>query len=298
MTLIDGRAIGRAIRAEVAAAAAALRADGVAPTLAIVIPTTDDATAWYVRSIVKAAAEFGITTLCDELVQPSATALRNRLTELSVDASIHAVVCQTPLPQGVALSDVGQQISPVKDVDGANPSSLGRVATGLPGYAPATAQAVVEVLHHEGVPLRGSHAVVVGRSAVVGKPLAMLLLAEDSTVTVCHTKTADLSGETRRADILVAAAGSAGLIGASHVKPGAIVIDVGTSPTSDGGIVGDVDTGSVGRVARAITPVPGGVGPVTTAVLLRNVVIAAAQQLGVGLVPGRSEQATAGAAHR
>ena len=259
----------------------------MAPTLAIVIPTADEATAWYVRSIVKAAAEVGITTLCDELVQPNATALRNRLAGLSADDSIHAVVCQTPLPHGVALGDVGQQISPDKDVDGANPASLGRMATGLPGFAPATAQAVVEILHREGIPLRGRHAVVVGRSAVVGKPLAMLLLAEDSTVTVCHTKTADLIEETRRADILVAAAGRPGLIGASHVKPGAIVIDVGTNPKGDGGIVGDVDTSSVLQIARAITPVPGGVGPVTTALLLRNVVTAAAQQLAVGFTPGR-----------
>jgi methylenetetrahydrofolate dehydrogenase (NADP+)/methenyltetrahydrofolate cyclohydrolase len=278
MRLIDGRAIAAAIRAEASVDVVALRTDGVVPTLAILVPTCDEATAWYVRSLVKAAAELGFTTQCWEHLEPDAAALRERLAELSLDDGVHGIVCQTPLPDGMTLGEIGRQITPAKDVDGANPASLGRLALGLPAFAPATAQAVVEILHREGVVLRGRHAVVVGRSPVVGKPLALLLLSEDATVTICHTKTADLAAETRRADVLVAAAGRAGLIGAGHVKPGAVVIDVGTNPTGDGSIVGDVDAHAVEPLASVLTPVPGGVGPVTTALLLRNVATAALRQ--------------------
>nr|WP_277349697.1 bifunctional 5,10-methylenetetrahydrofolate dehydrogenase/5,10-methenyltetrahydrofolate cyclohydrolase [Planosporangium thailandense] len=152
---------------------------------------------------------------------------------------------------------------------------MGRLAAGLPAFAPATAQAVVEILQRERTPLSGVDLVVVGRSNVVGKPAALLLLAENATVTVCHSRTRDLAAHTRRADVLVAAVGRAHMLGADHVKPGAVVIDVGTNPTEDGGLVGDVDTAAVEPVAGSITPVPGGVGPVTTALLLRNVVTAA-----------------------
>jgi methylenetetrahydrofolate dehydrogenase (NADP+)/methenyltetrahydrofolate cyclohydrolase len=201
--------------------------------------------------------------------------VRQRLKELSADDEVDAILCLTPLPGGLTLAQAGEHIAPRKDVDGASPASLGRLAAGLEAFAPATAQAVVEVLRHAETPLEGTRAVVVGRSTVVGKPLAMLLLAEQATVTVCHTRTRDLEAETLRAEVLVAAAGRAHLIGAEHVSPGAHVVDVGTNEADDGSMVGDVDTAAVEPVAGWVTPVPGGVGPVTTAVLLRNVVTAA-----------------------
>jgi methylenetetrahydrofolate dehydrogenase (NADP+)/methenyltetrahydrofolate cyclohydrolase len=274
VTLIDGRAIAKAILEAVTAEVATLRAAGTTPTLAIVVPTDDEATAWYVRSIVRAAERVGIDARQIDLHGTTAVELITELAALSADPGVHGIICQTPLPKGITLDQVGQHIAVGKDVDGANPESLGRLAAGLPAFAPATAQAVVEILHHEQVPLEGADVAVVGRSNVVGKPAALLLLAENATVTICHSRTRDLVAHTRQADVLVAAVGRARMIGADHVKPGAVVIDVGTNPTEDGQLVGDVDTQAVEPVARAVTPVPGGVGPVTTALLLRNVVAA------------------------
>ncbi|GAA1814293.1 bifunctional 5,10-methylenetetrahydrofolate dehydrogenase/5,10-methenyltetrahydrofolate cyclohydrolase, partial [Planosporangium flavigriseum] len=275
MTLIDGRAISKAILETVTADVEALRAAGTTPTLAIVVPTDDEATAWYVRSIVRAAERVGITARQIDLHGTTAPELITELAALSADPGVHGIICQTPLPKGVTLDQIGQHIAPAKDVDGANPESLGRLAAGLPAFAPATAQAVVEILQREQVPLAGADVVVVGRSNVVGKPAALLLLAENATVTICHSRTRDLAAHTRQGEVLVAAVGRAKMLGADHVRPGAVVIDVGTNPTEDGGLVGDVDTEAVESVAAAITPVPGGVGPVTTALLLRNVVTAA-----------------------
>ncbi|NJC70774.1 bifunctional 5,10-methylenetetrahydrofolate dehydrogenase/5,10-methenyltetrahydrofolate cyclohydrolase [Planosporangium thailandense] len=275
MTLIDGRAISQAILDTVSADVAALRDAGTTPTLAIVVPTDDEATAWYVRSIVRTATKVGVEARQIDRHGITADELVAELASLSSDPGVHGIICQTPLPKGVTLDQVGQHIAPAKDVDGANPESLGRLAAGLPAFAPATAQAVVEILQRERTPLSGVDLVVVGRSNVVGKPAALLLLAENATVTVCHSRTRDLAAHTRRADVLVAAVGRAHMLGADHVKPGAVVIDVGTNPTEDGGLVGDVDTAAVEPVAGSITPVPGGVGPVTTALLLRNVVTAA-----------------------
>jgi methylenetetrahydrofolate dehydrogenase (NADP+) / methenyltetrahydrofolate cyclohydrolase len=272
VTLIDGRAIAAGILADVGEQVTAL---GTAPTLAIVVPTDDDATAWYVRSIARTAAKVGVEVRQVDIHDATAEELTARLDELSADPAVHGIICQTPLPKGITLDQVGQHITVDKDVDGANPESLGRLAAGLPAYAPATAQAVVEILRHEQTPLNGADVVVVGRSNVVGKPAALLLLAEHATVTVCHSRTRDLAGHTSRGDILVAAVGRPRMLGAEHVKPGATVIDVGTNPTEDGKLVGDVDTATVEPVARSITPVPGGVGPVTTALLLRNAVEAA-----------------------
>jgi methylenetetrahydrofolate dehydrogenase (NADP+) / methenyltetrahydrofolate cyclohydrolase len=274
MTLIDGRAIAKAILDTVTADVAALRAAGTTPTLAIVVPTDDEATAWYVRSIARTAAKAEIEVRQVDLHDATEERLTEQLDALSADPGVHGVICQTPLPKGVTLDQVGQHIAVDKDVDGANPESLGRLAAGLPAFAPATAQAVVEILRRERVPLVGADVTVVGRSNVVGKPAALLLLAEHATVTVCHSRTRDLAAHTRRADILVAAVGRAHMLGVEHVKPGAVVIDVGTNPTEDGKLVGDVDTAAVQPTA-AVTPVPGGVGPVTTALLLRNTVAAA-----------------------
>lgn len=275
MTLLDGRPLAAEIRAQAADGAAA----GIAPVLAVVIATDDPGAAWYLSSIAKAAAATGIE-LREERLPPDGSEVLARLDALSADSLVDGILCLTPLPDGLTLAEAGERIAFGKDVDGASPVSLGRLASGLPAFAPATAQAVMELLHLAGPTLAGADAVVVGRSNVVGKPLAMLLLAEHATVTICHTRTRDLAAETRRADILVAAAGRAHLLGAEHVRPGAIVIDVGTNEASDGSMVGDVDTAAVEPVAGAVTPVPGGVGPVTTAVLLRNVVSAARSRPG------------------
>jgi methylenetetrahydrofolate dehydrogenase (NADP+)/methenyltetrahydrofolate cyclohydrolase len=266
MTLLEGRQLAATIREQVAEGAAA----GRTPVLAAVIATDDPATEWYLGSIAKAAAAAGI-----ELREERPTDVLEHLGALSADTTVDGILCLTPLPDGLTLAEAGLRIDPLKDVDGANPYSFGRRAAGLPAFAPATAQAVIELLHFADVPLAGADAVVVGRSTVVGKPLSMLLLAENATVTICHTRTRDLAAVTSRGDVLVAAAGRAHLIGAEHVRPGAVVIDVGTNEADDGSMVGDVDTAAVEPVASLVTPVPGGVGPVTTALLLRNVVAAA-----------------------
>jgi len=282
MSLIDGRVIAAAIGQDVTARAAALKtavlktsASAVVPTLAVVVPTSDEAALWYVRSIGRAADRTGIDCRVLHLSEPSQTELRTTLRDLSADDTVHGVICQTPLPAGLSLSEVGGDIDPAKDVDGASPVSLGRLAAGLPAFAPATAAAVLEILGREQTPLTGARAVVVGRSTVVGKPVALLLLAENATVTVCHSRTTGLAEICAGADVLVAAVGRAGFIGADFVKPGAVVIDVGTNPTPDGGLVGDVDASAVADKAARLTPVPGGVGPVTTMMLLRHVVTAA-----------------------
>ncbi len=268
MTLIDGRAIGAAIREAVAAEVAG----GAQPTLALLVATDDPGTAWYAGSVVKAAEGVGIATRRVEAT--TAAEVVARLDELSADTEVDGIICFAPLPEGLALAEAAQHIAPAKDVDGANPETLGRLAAGLPAFAPPTAEAVVEILRHEQVPLVGADVVVVGRSTVVGKPAALLLLAENATVTVCHSRTRDLAEVTRRADVVVAAVGQIGLIGAEHVRPGAVVIDVGTNEAEDGSMVGDVDTAAVEPIA-SVTPVPGGVGQVTTAILLRNVAAAA-----------------------
>ncbi|MFI6307166.1 bifunctional 5,10-methylenetetrahydrofolate dehydrogenase/5,10-methenyltetrahydrofolate cyclohydrolase [Amycolatopsis thailandensis] len=275
MTLIDGRAIAAAITAEVTETAAKLRESGTAPTLAVLVPTDDDATAWYVRSIERAAKKVGVDCRVVQLEKPTGEDVTRELDKLSADPAVHGIICQTPLPEGVTLDDVGAHIDPHKDVDGANPVSLGRLAAGLPTYAPATAAAVLEILKREQVTLTGAQVAVVGRSTVVGKPAALLLLGENATVTVCHSRTKDLAAVTKTADVLVVAVGRAHFAGADHVKPGAVVIDVGTNPTPEGGLVGDVDQAAVEGIAGSITPVPGGVGPVTTSLLLRHTVTAA-----------------------
>lgn len=274
MRLIDGRAIAAALAQEVAATVAELTAAGTTPTLAVVVPTNDEATAWYVRSIERAATKVGIACRVDTLDDPDLKAITKHLDALSADPEVHGIICQTPLPPGISLDAVGAHIDPAKDIDGANPVSLGRLAAGLPTYPPATAAAVLEILRRERVPLAGTRAVVVGRSTVVGKPAALLLLAEHATVTVCHSRTADLAAVCAEADVLVAAVGRAHLVGAAHIKAGATVVDVGTNPTADGGLVGDVDPAGAEHAA-ALTPVPGGVGPVTTMLLMRHTARAA-----------------------
>ena len=275
---LSGRQPATDIRTGAAAEAARLTAAGTPPRLAVVVATDDGGSAWYVRSIAKAAEKAGIACSVVDL-GPTAghEEIRAALTGLSADPGVHGIILQTPLPPDADLDDLTAAIDPAKDVDGANPLSLGRLAAGLPAFAPATAEAVVTLLDVYGVPLTGTRAVVVGRSNVVGKPLAHLLLRRDATVTICHRHTKELAESTRTADVLVVAVGLPGLITAEHVAEGAVVVDVGTTPTADGGLVGDVDAASVtGRVA-ALSPVPGGVGPVTTALLLQHTVQAAAR---------------------
>ena len=273
MTALSGRELATAIRAAAAAQAAELSAVNRQPRLAVVSATDDEASAWYVRSLANAAAKEGIA--CDVLRTTTANGITATLAQLADDPEVHGVILQTPLPDGASLPALAAVIPLGKDVDGASPESLGRLMAGLPAFAPATAAAVLAVLDYHQVELSGKHAVVVGRSVVVGKPVAHLLLDRNATVTICHSRTTDLPAITRQADVLVVAAGRAGLIGPRHVSPGTTVIDVGTNATADGGLAGDVDP-AVAGVAAALTPVPGGVGPVTTALLLRHVVDAAA----------------------
>ena len=276
MTVLSGRELAAEIRAGTAAAAAGLAALGHPPRLSVVTATDDEASAWYVRSIASAAAKAGIGSEVEDLgPQAAADGIAAQLSALSADPTVAGIILTTPLPGGARLAELAAAIDPAKDVDGANPVSLGRLMTGLPAFAPATAEAVLRLLDHHHVELEGRHAVVVGRSAVVGKPVAHLLLDRNATVTIAHSRTRDLTAITRQADVLVVAAGRTHLIGRDHVTPGATVIDVGTNATPDGGLAGDVDP-AVAEVAGALSPVPGGVGPVTTALLLRHVAEAAA----------------------
>lgn len=273
---IDGKKIAADLQRDLADRTAALKAAGVVPTIGIVVATDDDSAAWYVRSLVRTAERVGIEARTTELGPDAGRdQIRAALAAFSADPSVHGVLCQTPLPRGMRLEDVADAIDPSVDVDGANPVSLGRLAAGSTTvFPPATAAAVLRIVRHEGVPLKGKRAIVIGRSNIVGKPAALLLLDQHATVTVCHSRTVDLPSEAKRADVLVVAVGRPGLVTRDFVKPGALVIDVGTNPTLDGGLVGDVDTTDVEPVAGAVTPVPGGVGPVTTMVLMGHVVAA------------------------
>jgi methylenetetrahydrofolate dehydrogenase (NADP+)/methenyltetrahydrofolate cyclohydrolase len=273
---LSGSELAAGIRAEVAAAAAELAAAGTPPRLAVVVATADESSAWYVRSIARAAEKTGIACSVVDLGETATPdRIRAELAALSGDPAVHGIILQTPLPADAVFEDLAASIDPGKDVDGANPLSLGRLTAGLPAFAPATAEAVLALLEHHGIPLSGAHAVVVGRSNVVGKPAAQLLLQRDATVTICHSRTKDLAEVTRSADVLVAAVGRPKLITAEYVAEDAVVIDVGTNPTPEGGLVGDVDAVSVSGHAAGLTPVPGGVGPVTTALLLRHTVASA-----------------------
>ena len=271
--VLSGRELAKEIRAAAAVRAAELTAAGSQPRLAVVTATGDEASAAYVRSIANAAAREGIA--CDVLRTTTAAGVSATLAQLADDPEVHGVILATPLPDGARLAELARAIPSAKDVDGASPESLGRLAAGLPSFPPATAEAVLALLDHYGIELRGRHAVVVGRSVVVGKPAAHLLLDRDATVTICHSRTADLAAITRQADVLIVAAGRVALIGPDHVSPATVVVDVGTNVTDAGQLAGDVDP-AVGAVAAALSPVPGGVGPVTTALLLRHVVEAAA----------------------
>jgi methylenetetrahydrofolate dehydrogenase (NADP+)/methenyltetrahydrofolate cyclohydrolase len=279
--LIEGKKSAAAIREETVATAQRLREAGIVPTLALVLATADESAAWYTRAIARAGEKAGVEVRIERLADDaSAGEIRSTLQRLSADPDVHGIIVQVPLPPGVDGVEVAGEIAPEKDVDGANPLSLGRLTAGLPAFAPPTAEAVMRLLDDHGVELSGRRAVVVGRSLVVGKPVAMLLLARNATVTICHSRTRDLPAVTREADVLVAAVGRPRMLGAAYVGAGAVVVDVGTTPDEDGKLVGDVDADAVAGRAGALTPVPGGVGPVTTALLLHNTVAAAGRPPG------------------
>ena len=278
-TLLSGRNLAKLIQQKAHDEARNLETEGLRPTLAVVVATDDGSTLWYVRSIERAAESAGINCRIVDLGHDATgQVLASVLKDLSAEPSVNGIILQTPLPPGVDADALVGHIAPEKDIDGANALSLGRLAVGQPSFAPATARAVTEILDHFDIPVAGRNVVVIGRSAVVGKPLSLLLLERDATVTVCHSRSGALEKYTRTADVVVVAAGRTGLLNGGHISPGAVVIDVGTNVLSDGSLVGDVDEASVRGIAGALTPVPGGVGSVTTALLLLHTAEAAREQ--------------------
>jgi methylenetetrahydrofolate dehydrogenase (NADP+) / methenyltetrahydrofolate cyclohydrolase len=275
-TLIDGAALAKQVRTEVAAQAQAF---GLRPGLAVILVGDDPASAVYVRNKVKACDEAGFHSVLERYdATMTQDALLARIATLNADAAIHGILVQMPLPKHLDPHAVIEAIAPAKDVDGFSVASAGALMAGLPGLRPATPWGCMKLIESTGVGLRGKHAVVIGRSNTVGKPMALLLLQANATVTVCHSATPDLAAHTRRADIVVAAVGRRGTLSADMVQPGAIVIDVGINRRDDGKLCGDVQFDAVRErlgPAGFITPVPGGVGPMTIAMLLSNTLQAA-----------------------
>lgn len=277
MKLINGKEISAAIRAEIREESAAFVArNGYAPGLAVVLVGEDPASQVYVRNKERACAEVGFYSEVYRLPAETEQAELNALIDrLNADDRIHGILVQLPLPAHLDAEAVTLRIDPSKDVDAFHPVNVGRLMLGAPHFLPCTPAGVMELLRRSGVDPAGKRCVVVGRSNIVGKPMAMLLLAANGTVTVCHSRTAALAELTREADILVSAVGRAGFVTAEMVKPGAVVIDVGMNRNAEGRLVGDVDFEAVAPLTSAITPVPGGVGPMTITMLLKNTLLAA-----------------------
>ena len=274
--IIDGNAVAAAVKADLVRDVARLAADGVTPGLAVVLVGDDPASATYVAMKERDCEEAGVATF--DLRRPAGITqdeLDAIIDECNADPRVHGILVQMPLPGHLDAEEAIARISPEKDVDGFHPTNLGRLVRGLDGPRACTPWGVMRMLRHYGIDLNGARAVVVGRSTIVGKPMALMLLEENATVTVCHSRTRDLPAVCREADVLVAAVGRPKMITAEYVKPGAVVIDVGINRGEDGGLVGDVDFESVEPLASAITPVPGGVGPMTRAMLVANTVAAA-----------------------
>ena len=271
--LIDGTALGAEVRAALKPAVAALAARGVRPGLAAILAGDDPASQVYVRMKTRACEDVGVRS---ELHQFGAdvreAALLECIAGLNRDPAVHGILVQLPLPAHLDAERVLAEVAPQKDVDGFHAENLGLLLRGAPRFVACTPAGVLRMIDHAGVPLAGRHAVVIGRSTIVGKPMALLLLQRDATVTICHSKTARLAELARQADVVVAAAGKPRMVGAGMVKPGACVIDVGTSRTADGKLSGDVDFAAASAVAGWISPVPGGVGPMTVAMLVGNTV--------------------------
>lgn len=282
--ILDGKALAAEIRSEVKTQVAALAEKGVSTALAVILVGDDSASQVYVRNKIKACADTGIRSL--EFRMPAETTqqqLLAKIAELNADESVDGILVQLPLPKQINADAVISAIDPAKDVDGFHVANAGALVTGKQGFVPCTPFGVMRLIEKSGVNPRGKSAVIVGRSNIVGKPMALLLLAADATVTVAHSRTPDLSAVTRNADILVAAVGRAKLIKADMIKPGAVVIDVGMNRDENGKLCGDVDFAEVKEIAGSITPVPGGVGPMTIAMLMQNTVLAAQMRRGISL---------------
>ncbi|MEX3955358.1 bifunctional methylenetetrahydrofolate dehydrogenase/methenyltetrahydrofolate cyclohydrolase FolD [Trinickia sp. EG282A] len=274
--LIDGIALSKTLRAEVATRAAALAARGHKPGLAVVLVGDNPASEVYVRNKVKACEDNGIHSSYDRYPATlSEAALLARIDELNRDPQIHGILVQLPLPPHIDSHKVIEAIAPEKDVDGFHIANAGALLTGKPLFRPCTPYGVMKMFEANGIALKGANAVVIGRSNIVGKPMALLLLEAGATVTICHSKTRDLAAHTRAADVIVAATGRRNIVTADMVKPGAVVIDVGMNRDEAGKLCGDVDFAAVRDVAGFITPVPGGVGPMTITMLLVNTIEAA-----------------------
>jgi methylenetetrahydrofolate dehydrogenase (NADP+)/methenyltetrahydrofolate cyclohydrolase len=274
--LIDGNLLSKQLRIEVANRAAALKVRGITPGLAVVLVGENPASQVYVRNKVKACLDNGLHSLLEQHPATlSEAALLARVATLNNDPAIHGILVQLPLPPHIDAQKVIEAISPAKDVDGFHVASAGALMVGQPGFWPCTPYGCMKMLESIGYELKGKHAVVIGRSNIVGKPMALMLLQKNATVTICHSATADLKATTLQADVIVAAVGKRNVLTADMVKPGAVVIDVGMNRTEEGKLCGDVDFDGVKEVASYITPVPGGVGPMTITMLLVNTLEAA-----------------------
>ncbi len=274
--IIDGNALSKQLRADVALRAAALRARGITPGLAVVLVGDSPASQVYVRHKIRACQDNGLHSVLEKYDATLSEAdLLARVDALNNDPAIHGILVQLPLPAHINAQKVIEAISPAKDVDGFHMLSAGALMVGQPGFWPCTPYGCMKMLESIGYDLRGKHAVVIGRSNIVGKPMALMLLQKNATVTICHSATADLKAMTLQADVIVAAVGKRHVLTADMVKPGAVVIDVGMNRNDEGKLCGDVDFDGVSQVAGYITPVPGGVGPMTITMLLVNTLEAA-----------------------
>lgn len=279
--LIDGNLLAKQIRADVAHRTAALKARGVQPQLNIILVGEDPASQVYTRHKVNDSTETGLgATLERYPADMTEDALLARIRELNADPKVHGILVQLPLPKHMDSHKVIETIAPAKDVDGFHVASAGALMVGQPGFWPCTPYGCMKMLESIGYDLKGKHAVVIGRSNIVGKPMALMLLQKNATVTITHSGTKDLAAMTRQADVIVAAVGKRNVLTADMVKPGAVVIDVGMNRNDEGKLCGDVDFEGVREVASWITPVPGGVGPMTRAMLLVNTIEAAERALG------------------
>lgn len=280
--LIDGKALAAAVKQEAAEQVAVLQAQGITPCLAVVLVGEDPASQVYVRGKINDCAQCGIQSRSVRLPETTTQAeLLAQVQELAQDPAVHGILVQLPLPPQIDEKAIIEAIPPEKDVDGFSPVNVGRMQIGEPCYLPCTPAGCIRMIESTGTQIAGKHAVVIGRSNIVGKPAAMLLLAKNATVTICHSKTENLQKLCASADILVAAVGRAGFVTGEMVKPGAVVIDVGINRGADGKLHGDVDFEAAAEKASWITPVPGGVGPMTRAMLMLNTVEAARRAAGV-----------------
>lgn len=278
--IIDGKKIAADVKAQVAAEVEQLKAAGAKPGLAVVLVGNNPASRVYVSNKEKDCAECGFASYEYALPEETTEAeLLELVARLNADDTVNGILVQLPLPKQICEQNVLRAISPAKDVDAFHPENVGHIMIGDYSFLPCTPAGVIEMLDAMNIEIAGKHCVVIGRSNIVGKPMAMLLLHRSGTVTVCHSRTKDLAEQTRQADILVSAVGKAGFVTADMVKPGAVVIDVGMNRSAEGKLVGDVCYDAVEKIASAITPVPGGVGPMTRAMLMRNTLTAAKAQL-------------------